>query len=119
MRKVTIILAVLFFLAGNSAIFADNNGAGPSKTVAISGKVIDKSNSETLAGALIRIEGTDIETYSDFDGNFTIKGILPDTYKIKCSMISYSDREEEIEIDQATETIEIHLESISADKSAR
>lgn len=115
MKKVAlIILSIIFFTAVSSA-FTDNTGDGAPKTVSLSGKVIDKSNQETLAGALIRIEGTDLETYTDFDGNFTFTGLLPDTYKVKCSMISYSDIEEEIEIDQKSNNIEIKLQNVSAD----
>jgi len=115
MKKITIIILSFILLVGINSAFADNTGDGTPKTVSLSGKVIDKSNQETLAGALIRIEGTDLETYTDFDGNFTINGLLPDTYKVKCSMISYSDIEEEIEIDQKSSNIEIKLQNVSAD----
>ena len=115
MKKVTIIILSFILIAGINSVFADNTGDGAPKTVNLSGKVVDKSNQETLAGALIRIEGTDLETYTDFDGNFTISGLLPDTYKVTCSMISYSDIEEEIEIDQKSNKIEIKLENVSAD----
>lgn len=115
MKKLAIIIFSFILIAGVNSVFADNTGDSEPKTVNLSGKVIDKSNQETLAGALIRIEGTDLETYTDFDGNFTISGLVPDTYKVKCSMISYSDIEEEIEIDQKSNNIEIKLQNVSAD----
>lgn len=118
MKKVTIIILSLIFLSGISSAIADNTGEGAVKTVTLSGKVIDKTNHEKLAGALIRIEGTDLETYTDFDGNFTISGLLPDTYKVKCSMISYSDCEEEIKIDQKAGDIEISLENLAAERTS-
>ena len=119
MKKVTLIILSFIFLSGNSSVFADNTGEGAATTVTLSGKVIDTTNQETLAGALISIEGTCIETYTDFDGNFSISGLLPDTYTVKCSMISYSDLEEEIEIDQKTGDIEIKLQNVTADHSKR
>jgi predicted small secreted protein len=119
MKKVTLIISALIILTGFSTSFADNTVEGVAKTVTISGKVIDKTDNETLAGALILIEGTDIETYTDFDGNFTISGILPDKYTIKCLMISYNEYEEEIEIDQFTENIKFQLENLNTSNSAR
>lgn len=106
-------------ILGISSAIADNTGEGGAKTVTLSGKVIDKTNQETLAGALIRIEGTDFEAYTDFDGNFSISGLIPDTYKVKCSLISYSDREEEIKIDQKAGDIEISLQNVVADQASR
>ena len=108
------IIAMLAITTLATQTFADGTGGNAAKPVTLSGQVIDKTNQETLAGALIRIEGTDIETYTDFEGNFSISGILPDTYKIKCSMISYTEKEVEIEIDQKVKNLEIQLENYSA-----
>lgn len=119
MKKVTLIILSIIFLSGISSAFADNTREGAVKTVTLSGKVVDKTNQETLAGALITIEGSCLETYTDFEGNFTISGLLPDTYTIKCSMISYSDREEQIEIDETTKDFEIKLENFGTSTSAR
>jgi len=114
MKKVTLIITAFIFSAFISVTFADNTNGEAPKTVTISGKVIDKTSQEALAGALVKIDGIEKEVYTDLDGNFTINGIAPDTYKIKCSMISYSEQEEEIEIDQKVKNLEIQLENYSA-----
>jgi hypothetical protein len=116
MKKVKLFIIGFIVIAGISVVFANIKGEKVPKTVTLSGKVIDKSNQELLAGALIRIEGTDIEVYTDLNGNFSISGLIPDTYKVKCSMISYSDREEEIKIDQKAGDIEIVLQNVANDQ---
>ncbi len=64
-------------------------GFGFSQNGSITGNVIDKDRGETLIGATIIIEGTTTGTTTDFDGNYTLKGLTPGTYSIVCSFISY------------------------------
>ena len=73
MKKLSISLLAFVLLLGVSFSFAGNSSENPPKTVNFSGKVIDKSSEEALAGALVIIEGTDMETYTDFEGNFSFK----------------------------------------------
>ncbi len=47
----------------------------------VTGKLID-SNGEPLMGALISIDGSDLRTYTDVTGNFTLSPIDPGTYDI-------------------------------------
>ncbi|MCU0369842.1 MAG: carboxypeptidase-like regulatory domain-containing protein [Bacteroidales bacterium] len=112
MKLSSFILAVVFIMAGFSSIYAENTGEKAPKTTTLSGKVVDKANQEALVGVLVRIEGLDIETYTDFEGNFSFSGIIPDTYKVKCSMISYNDQE--IEIDGKIKKLEIKLENFTS-----
>ncbi len=62
------------------------------QTGTIEGSVIDKSNSESLIGTTIVIEGTTIGTTSDVDGKFTLKNVKPGIYNLKVSYISYNTR---------------------------
>ncbi len=52
------------------------------------GNVKDSITNEVIPGAIIYIEGTNISTTSDFDGNFQLK-IYPGKYKLVCSYITY------------------------------
>lgn len=115
MKKVTLIIATFFFSAFLTAGYADNNNGEAPKTASVSGIVKDKASQEALAGALVKIEGTEIEVYTDLDGKFTISGIIPDTYKIKCSMISYNESEKEVELVKSTSELEIELQNYSAE----
>lgn len=79
----TLALAILPAIAGN-----DNNNTNSAKA-AVSGKVIDNETGESLAGVVVSIENTDIQVYTDLDGNFEIDQILPGNYNLVVSYISY------------------------------
>lgn len=114
MKKTALILATLVLSVIFTGTYADKTGGEVPKTMTISGSVIDEASQEAIAGALVRIDGIEKEIYTDLDGNFTITGIAPDTYKIKCSMISYTECEKEIKFDQASEEIVISLQNVVA-----
>lgn len=62
----------------------------------INGLVIDSATDETLAGAVISVDGQKI--YSDLDGNFEIKNVKGGKVKVTISMISYADQVVEIDL---------------------
>ncbi len=115
MNKIIVLLVSLAFTAYSSDIFAGNDSGNAPKTVSVTGTVIDKTNQEAIAGVLVKIEGTELEAYTDLDGKFSFNGLIPDTYKIKCSMISYTETEEEIELEKSTKKLEIQLQNYSAE----
>lgn len=55
----------------------------------ISGKVIDITTGEALAGVTVSIEGTDKVAFTDFDGNFRFSDVSQASAKISASFISY------------------------------
>lgn len=92
-----IILVLVLFISIQS-LMADNGENAPKKNSntsksAVSGKIVDVVSGESLAGACLTIEGTDIKVYSDLDGNFTISNIEPGNYSINVTMISYKSKE--------------------------
>jgi hypothetical protein len=82
-----------------------------SQTASISGTVHDMQSGEALAGVKIIIEGTSLNVFSDLDGNFTIKDIIPGSYNLVLSLISYNaSLIENIEVEASKEEkIEIKL----------
>lgn len=58
--------------------------------ITISGVVKDADTNETLPAARIEILSENTETYTDFDGIYSIDSLPADT-KIKVSYISYED----------------------------
>ncbi|HQY20627.1 MAG TPA: carboxypeptidase-like regulatory domain-containing protein, partial [Ignavibacteria bacterium] len=56
----------------------------------ISGKITDKTNSEPLVGAVIKITGTIIGTITDLDGSFMLEAIDAGNYDLEISYIGYS-----------------------------
>ncbi len=61
----------------------------------IDGLVMDNSTNETLAGAVVTVDGETI--YTDLDGNFILKNVKPGKIKLKVSLISYADQTIEID----------------------
>ena len=60
----------------------------------ITGKVVDAENNEPLIGTTVQIKGTDRDTASDIDGNFSIdveKGAI-----LKFSCMGYISKEVEV-----------------------
>jgi hypothetical protein len=56
----------------------------------ISGKIIDANTGEYIIGANVLIEGTNIGSASDIDGNYSIINIKPGKYNLLVSYISYT-----------------------------
>lgn len=85
--KFKTIFLLSFFILFNLNLQA-GNGSGKKS---ITGTISDVRSGETLAGALISVVGTDIKTYSDFDGNFVIEDITDGPVEIKVSLVSYKE----------------------------
>lgn len=107
---------LLFLLAIMILPAFAGNDINNSKTsrAAISGRVIDNHTGESLVGAVVSIENTDIQVYTDLDGNFEINQILPGTYNLVVSYISYkSSLIENLDINaDKKEDINVKLNSI-------
>lgn len=114
MKRILFIISAIIFI-GSTQLFADGDGVGknPASKAIISGKVMDIKTGEFLTGVAIKIEGTDIVTYTDFDGNFEIDDLEPGSYNLVASYISYKNSLiEHIDAKAGTEKeIEIELQS--------
>lgn len=67
----------------------NNNKNNAALSYTLSGVVLDKFTGETLAGVAVAVEGTDLVSYTDFDGVFRIPGIYGDSQKLSFRYISY------------------------------
>lgn len=56
----------------------------------LTGVVVDKENKETLIGATISIEGTELGTFTDYDGNYVLRGVPAGKHTIVVSYIGYN-----------------------------
>lgn len=74
-------------------------------TVKLSGVIFDKTTNESLAGAVVTVNGQKI--YSDLDGKFEIKNTNGSKLQLKVSMISYEDKI--IELENSNETLKIEM----------
>jgi len=59
-------------------------------TGALTGTVKDKLTQEALIGVTIRLDGTEIGTATDVDGNFRIAGIPPKSYNVVATYLGYA-----------------------------
>ncbi len=76
-------MRVLFFLCLScSAAFAQPTGA-------IGGRVVDDLG-DPLPGANVVLQGTQLRTATDIDGNFTITGIPLGQYEVAVSFVGYT-----------------------------
>jgi hypothetical protein len=87
----TILVMVNFAFATDKAIKTK-----VTSVLSITGKVVDKITGEGLAGAEIKLIGSDIKVYTDFDGNFTISNIPAGAQAIKINYISYEQTVENV-----------------------
>lgn len=90
-RNFFIIVLSLLFTTFVNASGVEKTIVPPAATASISGIIADLETSETLAGVLVSIEGTDIETLTDLDGKFSFEGLQAGDYSLKLSYISYSE----------------------------
>ena len=55
----------------------------------LKGVVIDKNSKETLIGAVISIEGTDVKAVTNVSGNFSFEGLKDGTYTLYIKYVGY------------------------------
>lgn len=105
----TLLISVII----TSATYADNgNTVAAEQKATIKGQVVDQNTGESLAGAMVQIQGTEIKTYTDLDGNFKFNSIDPGNYTIEISYISYNSENSNVILDAGMSSkIEISLQS--------
>jgi hypothetical protein len=110
-----LLFAAIVVLLAFSGYAEENKGKTTGDTEAeattvLSGTVADSDSGELLAGVEIQLEGTDLKTYTDFDGNFTFK-VKPGEYKVVANYISYEKCIETLKVDSKENQVKIQLEN--------
>lgn len=105
---VCIVLGMAWGASGKEKSGKINKDVSATAT-SIAGVIIDSASGEQLAGVEVRIGGTDLKTYTDFDGNFEFKGITPGEYQLITTYISYEKTTEELKLDARNEPLKIRL----------
>jgi hypothetical protein len=85
---------------------ADNTAS-----VVVSGSISDMKSGESLVGVEVKIEGTDLKTYTDFDGNFAFKNVKPGEYKVVANYISYKTTSETLQAGKNEKEVKIKLQA--------
>jgi len=99
MKKLVLTFATLLMVSvlsiASSDVTAENESV---RTMSLAGQVFDVSTGEALAGVKVALEGTNEVSYSDFEGNFSFKGLVPGSYKLSTSYISYKSSDVEVKV---------------------
>lgn len=101
MKAKTIFLVALMAVGLSSVTIANNpskpESVKPASATAmtniITGVILDKTTGESLTGVEVCMEGTDLKTYTDFDGKFTFDNVKSGEYKVLAKYISYGINE--------------------------
>ena len=78
---------------------------------ALKGTVADEKSGEVLVGVEIWLEGTDLKTYTDFDGNFSFNKVKPGEYKLVANYISYEKETQTLNVSPNINELKIKLHS--------
>jgi hypothetical protein len=117
MKKLSTLL-IIAMMASMSAMAVTNNDekaeekisqSAPALIGNISGKVIDSSTGESLVGVKVVLEGTQQETFTDFDGNFSFANLNVAEAKLSASYISYEKAS--VTVDGISGNIKLTLKS--------
>jgi CarboxypepD_reg-like domain len=89
---------------------SDASDSENSATIVLIGTVADSGSGELLAGVEIQLEGTELKTYTDFDGNFTFN-VKPGEYKVIANYISYNKCSKTMQVQSRENIVKIELEN--------
>ena len=114
----TLFIAILTVI-GLSSLHAEEKGtkvndattSASAASIILEGAVIDKESGEFLVGIEVKVEGTDLKTYTDFDCNFSFDKIKPGEYKIVTNYISYEQVNWEINVERGSNNVNIGMEA--------
>jgi hypothetical protein len=97
MKKIVILVAAITLGMGNQ-LFAgkdDKAAKSPDANATVSGIVVDKTTGEALPGVLVTVGNTEQKVYTDLEGKFEIANLVPGSYDLTVSYISYLEVEKE------------------------
>lgn len=105
---------VFTFLAVVSIASATNDSKpeakAPAATSIMSGTVLDAATGEALVGAVVEVEGTDLKTYTDLNGEFTLNEVKVGACNLKVNYISYREvKVNNIQLTQESNVVEVKL----------
>lgn len=89
MKTIKYAFGLLLVLVLSSFTAPKENSTCKKVDASLTGVILDAKTGEALAGVEVAIEGTDLKTYTNFDGEFTFAGIKPGDYKINTRYVSY------------------------------
>ncbi len=113
MKKVIFALLVAF---ATTSAFAEKvetktDSKAEAAVLSVSGNVIDEVSGEALVGVEVKVEGTDVKAYTDFDGHFVIDNLKAGQCKLVASYTSYNKNEKTFSIKSKNNKVKIELQA--------
>lgn len=113
MKKVIFALLVAFATTSAFAEKAETKTDSKSEAVVISlsGNIIDEVSGEALVGVEVKVDGTDVKTYTDFDGHFILDNLKSGDCKLIASYTSYNKSEKTFTVNSKNNQVKIELQA--------
>jgi hypothetical protein len=113
MKTILIALLVILSVASGNAKEKDANSKKTDNSVVsvLSGAIVDVNSGESLVGVEVKLKGTDLKTYTDFDGKFSFKNVKRGEYMLVSSYISYNESCKRIMVSPKSREIKIKLQT--------
>lgn len=102
MKTIFVSLLMMALMGGNILVAGnktDKPGEPAVANTSISGVIEDEKTGEALTGVIVRLNGSDIKTYTDFDGKFVFNQVSPGDYSIEAKIISYQPVTRSVKVD--------------------
>jgi hypothetical protein len=87
--KTKILMTIALGLITLFNTYAESPAKIENSSNSLTGTIIDSKTGEFLAGVEVMIEGSDLKTYTDFEGKFSFDTLKSGEYKIKTNYLSY------------------------------
>ncbi len=113
MKKLILVVLVAFASVSAFAEKAESKTETKSEAIvlSLSGNVIDEVSGEALVGVEVKVEGTDVKAYTDFDGHFVIDNVKAGNCKLVASYTSYNKAEKSLKVDTKSNQVKIELQA--------
>lgn len=105
MKNIVLTFAIVLF---SLSLIASEGSENKMVSTTFAGTVIDNESGEALVGVAVKLNNQTV--FTDFDGNFSFENVVPGTYEIETSYVSYQDNKMNIKIEQEQE-VKIKLKS--------
>lgn len=111
MKKIMIgLLSLLLTIAVTAKENETKTTTDNAASIVLAGTISDANSGESLVGVEVKLEGTDLKTYTDFDGNFTFTNVKPGEYKVVANYISYKPVSKTLEANAKNNELELKLQ---------
>jgi hypothetical protein len=111
MKKVIFAFLVAFATTSAFAEKAETKTDSEAAVISLSGNIIDEVSGEALVGVEVKVDGTDVKTYTDFDGHFVIDNLKSGDCKLVASYTSYNKSEKTFTVNSKNNQVKIELQA--------